>query len=65
MATQVTVSELPPCDFCREQGITSPAHYDGKTALGPWAYMCNAHYTVYGIGLGTGKGQRLIVKDED
>jgi hypothetical protein len=40
----------------------TPAEYDGKTTEGPWAYMCGAHYSKYGMGLGTGVGQRLILK---
>lgn len=65
MATTVTVSELPLCDFCREQGLKVEAHYDGKTTQGPWAYMCNGHFTVYGVGIGTGLAQRLILKDDN
>lgn len=64
MSTQVTVPELPPCDFCKEQGVTKDAHYDGNTTIGQWAFMCNAHYSVYGMGLGTGVGQRLILESE-
>lgn len=32
------------CDFC-----TKPAIYDGKTFMGPWANMCELHFTKYGI----------------
>lgn len=31
------------CDFCKKQ-----ARYDGKTTMGPWAYMCEEHYSLYG-----------------
>lgn len=65
MGTTVSVPELPDCDFCKEQGVTSKAHYDGKTVFGPWANMCNEHYVTYGLGLGTGIGQRLILKGND
>jgi hypothetical protein len=34
---------LPNCDFCSMNGITTPAPYDGKTVHGPWANMCNYH----------------------
>ena len=64
MSTRVVVAELPPCDFCKEQGVAKEAHYDGSTTIGPWAYMCNAHYSVYGMGLGTGVGQRLILESD-
>lgn len=66
MATEVTVPELPLCDFCKiDDSRDVPAQYDGKTTLGPWAYMCNAHFIEYGAGLGTGVGQRLILKEKD
>jgi len=61
MSEQVTVAQLPPCDICR--GATVPAVYDGRTVHGPWAYMCEAHWAEHGVGrLGTGYGQRLVVK---
>ena len=53
---EVKVEVLPKCDFCDRQ-----AAYDGKTKMGPWANMCEAHFNVYGIGLGLGRGQRLIL----
>lgn len=45
----------PKCDFC-----SKPASYDGKTAMGPWAYMCDTHFRMYGVGLGLGRGQKLL-----
>jgi hypothetical protein len=65
MGTTVVVPELPKCNFCEEQGRAREAHYDGKTVLGPWAYMCNEHYISYGLGLGTGIGQRLILEEKE
>jgi len=53
--TEVEVAELPKCRFCN-----TTAQYDGKTKNGPWTYMCQIHFNEYGIGLGTGKGQRLV-----
>ena len=35
-------------------------YVDGKTYMGPWAYMCLQCFKVYGRGLGTGKGQRYF-----
>lgn len=55
--TEVAVSKLPKCDFC-----SAVALYDGKTTMGPWANMCPRHFRTYGIGLGLGKGQKLIEK---
>ena len=57
--TKVEVPKLPDCDFCGDE-----AHYDGKTKLGPWAYMCDPCFRDNGIGLGLGKGQKLIVSKE-
>lgn len=34
------------CDFCNK-----PAIYDGKTKMGPWAYMCSEHFEQYGVKL--------------
>lgn len=55
---KVNVSALPDCDFCGDE-----AHYDGKTKLGPWANMCTSCFKRYGIGLGLGLGQELVVKE--
>lgn len=61
MANEVRVAELPDCDYCLTYRRKVPALYDGKTKSGPWAYMCKRHFGAYGVGLGTGKGQRLVV----
>lgn len=58
--TKVEVLKLPNCDFCKASHAT--AAYDGKTTFGPWANMCEMHFQQYGIGLGLGKGQRLLQK---
>ena len=58
--TKVEVFHLPDCDFCGDE-----AHYDGKTKLGPWGYMCEPCFKKHGIGLGLGKGQELVLKDEE
>ncbi len=55
-ATIVTMAKIPDCSFCDP---TKPAKYDGKTTMGPWAYLCEFHYNVFGIGLGMGRGQKL------
>lgn len=56
----VIVTAEKSCDFC---GGT--ATVDGKTASGPWANMCDRDFENYGVGLGLGKGQRLIVQAYD
>lgn len=60
---EVEVMEPRNCDFCAQHGKQVEAQYDGATSLGPWAYMCETHFKTMGVGLGTGKGQRLRVKD--
>ena len=61
MSTEATVHALPPCDFCAADHRSRKAEYDGATKMGPWAFMCPAHFEEYGLGLGTGVGQRLVV----
>lgn len=36
------------CDFCSQEAI-----YDGKTKLGPWAFMCQRHFGLIGTSLYT------------
>ena len=55
---QVKVRVLPKCDICK----TRDAHYDGRTRLGPWANMCLQCFGEFGVGLGVGKGQELVVE---
>jgi len=54
--TEVSVPRLPPCDICGDT-----ASYDAKTTHGPWGYLCSDHFVEYGIGLGLGLGQRLVL----
>lgn len=59
MGTKVEMDVIPTCDICR----TRKAKYDAKTIHGPWAYMCQSDWQVYGgTGgkLGTGYGQELV-----
>jgi hypothetical protein len=49
------------CDFCKPVKMKR-ATVDGKTIFGPWANMCQTHYSLHGVGLGMGRGQRLIYK---
>ena len=58
--TEVKVTELPDCDLCHDE---TKACYDGKTDTGLWAYMCKPHFIFRGIGLGPGKGQKLILEE--
>jgi hypothetical protein len=56
----VRVPEIPACDFCGE-----PAVADGRTRIGPWAWMCELHLRACGVGLGLGRGQRLVLGTEN
>jgi len=60
VSTTVKVSSLPTCDLCKQVGQSTEAAYDGKTVFGPWANMCEPHFQEFGVGLGTGRGQRLV-----
>lgn len=33
---------------------------DGRTRMGSWAIMTPASFREYGVGLGTGKGQKYV-----
>ena len=44
------------CDICHES--FNGEFVDGRTRIGPWAKMCTSCYKDYGVGLGTGCGQR-------
>jgi hypothetical protein len=59
--TEVYISAPKTCDLCSEAGLTTQAEYDAKTTMGPWANLCQEHFDDYGVGLGLGRGQKLIV----
>lgn len=66
MSDTAYVSKLPTCDIHElqlgETGVI--AEYDGKTKQGPWANMCASCFEAHGVGLGTGRGQRLVVGEK-
>lgn len=62
-AAQATVAIMPHCDFCKMQGLTVTANYDGKTHSGPWANMCDEHFDRNGVGLGLGKGHYFVLSE--
>ncbi|KQY61827.1 hypothetical protein ASD30_25125 [Nocardioides sp. Root140] len=65
MATTVVVGVLPPCDLCEADASglePETAAFDARTVTGQWAYLCHRHYEVHGVGLGTGQGQRLVLR---
>lgn len=44
------------CDIC--ENPVGKTCYDGRTQMGPWGRMCHICHRTYGVGLGTGKGQK-------
>jgi len=71
MATSVVITRRPSCDIHKFtfEMPDIPAFFDAKTSVnspgrGRWANMCLTCYNKYGMGLGTGLGQRLILKGE-
>lgn len=60
MADKVLVATRPKCDFCKEE-----AQYDARVPeMGCWANLCTKHFKAFGCKLGTGKGQKLLIKEE-
>jgi hypothetical protein len=55
------VDKKPLCDFDSSHG---EADYDGATKIGPWAFMCLGCWNTYGVGLGTGRGQKLELRSK-
>lgn len=64
--TETIVDEIPKCDFARlhSASLDTAATVDGKTMFGFWANMCEQHFRIYGVGLGLGKGQRLVLRSK-
>lgn len=54
------IREKTVCDICANE----PAKIDGKTIVGPWAFMCEMCHRFYGIGTGDGKGQEIMIRTE-
>lgn len=65
--TEVKVATLPFCDIHKYYGDGTEvlAAYDGRTVSGQWGYMCEEHFPEWGVGLGLGKGQRLILEGSE
>lgn len=64
MSTEVKVGKQRKfCDLPKHGDEKVVATVDGKTKMGPWANMCERCHHEVGVGLGLGKGQRLIYDD--
>ena len=51
------------CDIC--QNKIADEFFDAKTDAGPWANMCPECFIKFGVGLGTGLGQRYIKANDN
>ena len=51
---------MTKCDICGKKAL-----YDGRTINGSWAYLCQFCMDYFGIGLGQGKGQKLVQEGGD
>jgi len=51
------------CDICGNK--LKGTFIDGRTVLGPWAIMCRSCHPEHGVGLGLGRGQVYLVKEEE
>jgi hypothetical protein len=61
--TETYVDSPKACDYCKFEGVDKQATVDGATKnRGPWAYMCDEHFALHGVGLGLGAGQRLLLR---
>ncbi len=63
MGTSVTgkkwFGDQPPeCNICHRPFKDGDKFVDGKTVMGPWGIMCMSDHGMYGVGLGTGRGQK-------
>jgi len=53
---------VPPQD---DFGVPIKSEFiDGRTREGPWAMMSPWSHRAYGVGLGTGKGQKYQKKED-
>ena len=72
------VEQLPLCDLHHDYdpmngvAINPPnneqvyARYDARERFTTrWGHMCKEHFENYGVGLGLGLGQKLILRDSD
>jgi hypothetical protein len=57
-------TKLPSCDVHRlEHAELVEASYDARLKFGSWAYVCEDCFTNYGVRLGVGFGQKLVLKN--
>ena len=65
MSDQVVVTNYPICDLCAQVGAENTAYADARIpGYGSWGYVCHQHFIDLKCEVGTGKGQRLITKED-
>lgn len=66
--TEAIMFRIPECDVHKyeKKQYDVPAVYDAKTKTGQWAYLCQSCFDDVAMypDLGTGKGQRLVLKSD-
>jgi hypothetical protein len=65
--TEKEVDSIPNCDLCDHEGKKDvPALFDARLyETTHWCSLCQAHFDLYGSGLGLGNGQRLRSKPQE
>ncbi len=61
MSDKVIMSRLPSCNI---RGCRNSARYDARTRSGRWGFLCKGHFARYGVGVGLGLGQFLLLPHE-
>jgi len=60
--TETVVENFPTCEYhLQHSGELVSAHFAGFTIFETHAFMCVNCFNLYGMGLGPGKGQRLVI----
>lgn len=62
MSDTARVYTMPKCDF---HGKAHDAEFDFRTRRGFWGNGCQQAFEEFGVGLGTGRGQRLELRNAD
>lgn len=52
------LGSVSTCNLCHSPLRTFKYFVDGMTRIGCWALMCPPCFHTFGVGLGTGKGQK-------
>lgn len=62
MSREAKVLELPLCNICEKHPAEYDSRFFGRTT---WAFMCEKCYETFGVSLGTGNAQKLILIREE